>query len=280
MKSGYSVTFSVEFKQHSNSINVLYLLKEFFNDKGHISFSNKEKTIARYKISNLNDIVNLILPHFENYPLVTSKYLNFLDFKKAILFIKSGEHLSSDGIIKLREIISKMNTNRSFSDKWTFCFNQASNIFIKPEWIQSFSDGEGNFNFHIREKGNSFVCAFNIYQNVHDYHILKLILNYFEAGKIYPSNIDGSFKSAKNFYIENKNKGKGCAISFTINNRELCKEKIIPFFNKYPLFTAKSYDFADWKNLINLADNQIYKTIEGRNEMLKISQKMNTRRFF
>ena len=119
MKSGYSVTFSVEFKQHSNSnsINVLYLLKEFFNDKGHISFSNKEKTIARYKISNLNDIVNLILPHFENYPLVTSKYLNFLDFKKAILFIKSGEHLSSDGIIKLREIISKMNTNRSFSDK-------------------------------------------------------------------------------------------------------------------------------------------------------------------
>jgi hypothetical protein len=117
MNSGYAVTFSAEIKQHSDSKNILYSIKEFFNNKGNINYSNETKTVSRYKISNLNDIINLVIPHFDKYPLVTSKHLNFLDFKKAILFLKSGEHLTPEGVIKLREIIRKMNTNRSFLDK-------------------------------------------------------------------------------------------------------------------------------------------------------------------
>jgi hypothetical protein len=34
----------------------------------------------------------------------------------------------------------------------------------------------------------------------------------------------------------------------------------------------------DWKILIHLADSQHYNTLKGRNEMLKISANMNTRR--
>jgi hypothetical protein len=114
---GYSVSFTAEIKQHSNSRNVLFSLKEFFNGKGNISYSNKSKTVSRYKISNLKDILSYVLPHFDNYPLITSKYLNYLDFKKAILLIKSGEHLNEKGLNTIRTIISNMNTNRSFLDK-------------------------------------------------------------------------------------------------------------------------------------------------------------------
>jgi hypothetical protein len=71
-------------------------------------------------------------------------------------------------------------------------------------------------------------------------------MKFFSVGKIYPSQLlDGSLKSAENFYNERKLKGTGCAITFTVNSRELCKAKIIPFFNKYPLFTTKSLDFLD-----------------------------------
>jgi LAGLIDADG endonuclease len=87
MKTGYSVTFSVEIKQHSNSINLLYSLKEIFNDKGSIKFTNKKKTVSRFKISNIKDILTLVIPHFNNYPLVTSKHLNYLDFKLFYLLI-------------------------------------------------------------------------------------------------------------------------------------------------------------------------------------------------
>ena len=133
MKIGFSVTFSVEMKQHYNSLNVLKSIKNFFEDKGHISFSNKNKSVMRFKISNLNDIINVVIPHFDKYPLITSKNLNFNDFKKAIFIIKSGEHLTENGIKKLMEIISLMNTKRSFKDKWEFSFNQASNLELHPE---------------------------------------------------------------------------------------------------------------------------------------------------
>jgi hypothetical protein len=133
MKTGISVTFSVEMKQHSNSSHVLKSIKKFFKDKGQISFSNKQKSVMRFKISNLNDILNVVIPHFDQYPLITSKYLNYVDFKKAMFIIKSGEHLTDNGIKTLIETISKMNTKRSFKDKWDFSFNVASKIQLHPE---------------------------------------------------------------------------------------------------------------------------------------------------
>ncbi len=117
MNTGMSVTFSVEMKQHSNSSSVLNLVKKYFKNKGHISFSNKQKSVMRFKISNLNDILNVVIPHFDQYPLITSKYLNYIDFKKAILIIKSGEHLTENGMKKLIITTSQMNSKRSFKDK-------------------------------------------------------------------------------------------------------------------------------------------------------------------
>jgi hypothetical protein len=116
-KIGYSVSFTAEIKQHSNSRKILFSLKNYFNGKGNISYSNKTKTVSRYKLSSLKDILNLVIPHFDKYPLITSKHLNYLDFKKAILLIVSGEHLNEKGIIILKKIISNMNTKRSFLEK-------------------------------------------------------------------------------------------------------------------------------------------------------------------
>jgi len=95
-KTGFSFTFTVEVKQRKNSSKILYSLKKFFNCKGFISisFSNKNKTVRIYKISNLKDIINLVISQFDTFPLVTSKHLNYLDFKKIILIIKSGKHLT------------------------------------------------------------------------------------------------------------------------------------------------------------------------------------------
>jgi len=125
MKTGKSITFSVEMKQHSNSVHVLKSIKKYFDNKGQISFSNKHKTVMRFKISNFNDIINIIIPHFDKYPLITSKFLNYNDFKKAIMIIKSGSHLTDVGMKNLIETISQMNTKRTFKDKWEFSYNQS-----------------------------------------------------------------------------------------------------------------------------------------------------------
>nr|QCB16477.1 hypothetical protein [Armillaria gallica] len=280
MKLGYSVTFSAEIKQHSNSINLLNSIKAYFKGKGSISFSNKSQSVSRYKISNLKDIINLVIPHFDKYPLVTSKHLNYLDFKKVILLIESGEHLKEEGLKKIKEIVSQMNTKRTFLDKWNYSKDQSKKIELVPEWIQSFADGEGNFNFHIRPTGNSNVCAFAIYQNVHDYHIMALLVKYFGGGKLYPLSVDGSFESAFDYYKERNKKGLNSVITFEVNTRSMNKSQIIPFFNKYPLYTTKALDFEDWKSLIEYSDLKIYESEEGRQKMLQISKGMNSRRKF
>jgi hypothetical protein len=82
------------------------------------------------------------------------------------------------------EIISLMNTKRFFRDKWEFSFNQASKLH--PESVRT--DGEGNFNFKIRKLGNN--CTFSIYQNVHDYYLMKLLIKLFDCGKLYPKSVN------------------------------------------------------------------------------------------
>ena len=80
MKTGYSITVTAEIKQAKLSENILHGVKFYFNDKGSITSHNN---ISRYKVSSINDIITYIIPHFDNYPLLSSKQLNYLDFKKA-----------------------------------------------------------------------------------------------------------------------------------------------------------------------------------------------------
>ena len=171
-----------------------------------------------------------------------------------------------------------MNSKRSFEDKWNFCKDLSTRIELQPEWVSGFTDAEGNFNFVFRKTGNSTVCAFSIYQNIHDYPIMAFFIKFFGGGKLYPLNMDGTFSSAQNYFNEREKKGLNSIITFQVNNTNLNKNTIIPFFDKYPLITTKNLDFLDWKKLINLASIQHYKTIEGRNEMINITKNMNSRR--
>jgi hypothetical protein len=288
MNTGYSVSITAEFKQHSNSYDLLYSLKNFFNNKGTISFSNKTKTVLRYKISNLDDIINLVLPHFDSYPLMTSKQLNYLDFKKIIIKIKNKEHLTIKGINEIKNIIKNMNTHRKFEEKWNFCYNQVfvEKIKISPEWLSSFADSEGHFKFFYKGVGlnntnknkNSSNCAFSISQNVHDFHIMNLILNFFKSGNLYPLSVNESYDSAYKYYTLRNSQNLNSVIEFIIGSRELNKNIIIPFFDQYPLYTTKSLDFKDWKTLIELADNKAYLTEEGRLKMINLSKGLNNSR--
>uniref|UniRef100_UPI002238B2C8 LAGLIDADG endonuclease n=1 Tax=Ramaria cf. rubripermanens TaxID=2016387 RepID=UPI002238B2C8 len=178
--------------------NILHGVKNYFNDKGSITSHNN---ISRYKVSSINDIITYIIPHFDNYPLLSSKQLNYLDFKKAINLISNGEHLNLEGVTELNKISSEMNINRSFLDKWNFFSSQELLREIKPvdrlepEWVQSFTDSEGIFNYYYR-KVNSGSISFSISQNLHDYPLLISIKKFFGAGKIYPLSLDGTLESA------------------------------------------------------------------------------------
>lgn len=55
-------------------------------------------------------------------------------------------------------------------------------------------------------------------------------------------------------------------------------EKIIPFFDKYPLRGSKAKDFSDFCKVVELMKKKAHLTDEGLNEIKKIKSGMNSLR--
>jgi hypothetical protein len=57
-------------------------------------------------------------------------------------------------------------------------------------------------------------------------------------------------------------------------------EKIIPFFQKYPILGVKVKDFEDFTKVAELMQNKAHLTTEGLNQIRQIKAGMNTGRKF
>ena len=71
-----------------------------------------EKSV-NLQITKFSDIVNVIIPFFNLYPIAGTKSLDFKDFKKVCDIIKTKEHLTSPSVFnQILKIKSGMNQNR------------------------------------------------------------------------------------------------------------------------------------------------------------------------
>jgi LAGLIDADG endonuclease len=111
MKLGY--TFQPQFRitQHERD---LIVLNRIIATMGCGVLVKPTGDRDRYNISvaNLKDLVNIVIPIFEKYPLYGTKYLDFIDFCKGIQIIKNKGHLTSEGLNQLKYIAYGMNTYR------------------------------------------------------------------------------------------------------------------------------------------------------------------------
>lgn len=44
--------------------------------------------MVEFRVSTLKDIINIIIPHFDNYPLITKKSSDYILFKQVALLAK------------------------------------------------------------------------------------------------------------------------------------------------------------------------------------------------
>ena len=95
LKKKISLRISITQKAHSKF--VLFYLQKFF-DCGQVIPSSKD--CMRFVVQSKEDIITKIIPHFNNYPLNTSKQLNFESFKEASEIVRKGEHLELKGLKK------------------------------------------------------------------------------------------------------------------------------------------------------------------------------------
>ena len=79
----------LEFKivQKKHSQNILHEIKNYFNC-GSVVIDNRKSDTLKYHVTSLSDIINIIIPHFENFPCLTSKYLNYNHWKQIAFILK------------------------------------------------------------------------------------------------------------------------------------------------------------------------------------------------
>jgi hypothetical protein len=104
-----SVVFSIS--QHVRDIYLFEIIKNYL-DCGVIEQAATRLDSMTIVVYNFNDILNKILPFFDNNPLLSMKRLDYLDFCKVAYMIKDKKHLTEEGINNIKKIISNMNRGR------------------------------------------------------------------------------------------------------------------------------------------------------------------------
>jgi len=192
--------------------------------------------------------MQVLIPFFDKYNLLTSKQLNFLDFKKVANIIQEGRHLTEEGIIEIKSIKANINFGRAFAQKLAFIESIKDSIYITPHWLSGFIDAEAYLGIHLSD-GSRRRCEprFSISQNSHDIVILEAIANFFDT---------------KN-QIVNNTPGNDSTKQLSLYDIDTLVNKVIPLLDECQLLTAKRNDFILWKTVLGIMCNKEHLTQSG-----------------
>nr|QCW06886.1 hypothetical protein [Drechslerella brochopaga] len=117
-KTGFAVRLAFTLTQHYRDVKLINSLVEFFNC-GQVNIS-KDKTSVCFKVTNLPDIYNIIIPFFFiKHPLVGGKSLDFVNWCKIAELMKNKTHLTPEGLAEIQKIKFQMNKARLIDNKDT-----------------------------------------------------------------------------------------------------------------------------------------------------------------
>jgi len=98
---------------HEQDVKVLHALKAFFKC-GVVRVNRKDKTSTRmaYRVRNVKHLLDIISPFFLDHQLKTQKHVEFRKFRKVLLMMDKGKHLTQEGLEEIRGITEQMNRKK------------------------------------------------------------------------------------------------------------------------------------------------------------------------
>jgi len=141
-------------KPGTYNLRVLYYVKKMLG-VGQVSISGN---MAEYRIRDLKSILQHIIPIFDKYPLLTSKYFNYDLFKQAALIFSNPVLSKEKKDELLTELKSKIRPDEYISPAWSIINNLVTSkteamIVMSKLWIIGFTEAEGSFYIVTKEKG-------------------------------------------------------------------------------------------------------------------------------
>jgi LAGLIDADG endonuclease len=267
----WRVRTSFEINLHIKDVGILYKIQSFFG-VGAV-YLRGYKNISVYRVSNIEYLRDIIIPHFNKYPLITQKSIDFYLWSKVILIILNKEHLNKSGFLTILTYYASINKGISkkvlkyypnikpvkrISFNLPYCLN--------PFWVSGFVSGDGGFSIIIRSS-NSYIlkqqisCKFHIAQHIRDIKLMNLFINFFNCGAL---------------YVRSNNSSKRC--EFVVQEINLLLSKIIPHFDLYPIFNLKNKDYICFKKVLDIIKSNQHLTPEGLDIIKNLKLEMNSNR--
>jgi hypothetical protein len=149
-----------------------------------------KNSMVEFRVSTLNQIISVIIPHFEKYPLITKKNSDYLLFKQIVLKLLNNKNINYN---ELQEIVNiKASLNLGLSEELKLNLPNYVPV-IKPDillknikellWIAGFATGESNFFIALQnsktKSGISVQLRFSISQHSRDLLLLESLVDYF-----------------------------------------------------------------------------------------------------
>jgi len=265
--TGFSVQLSFEINLHKKDRAILELFQSFWG----VGVIRDGSEFVKFKVANSEDL-KVVMDHFDNYPLITQKFVDYQLFKRALDIIKSKEHLSIEGLKKLVSIKASMNKgdlplslSTVFPDLIIIQRPLTQNQEIKnPFWFSGFTSAEGSFFAYTYEDtrsslGKKVSLRYSLAQHSRDEVLLRSLIQYLGCGQV---NV----------------RANGKAVDFKITNFNNLINKLIPFFESYPLLGAKALDFKDFCIIAELMKTKAHLNYQGLEAIIKIKEGMNLKR--
>jgi LAGLIDADG endonuclease len=146
---------------------------------------------------------------------------------------------------------------------------------IRVGWVIGFVDGEGCFSIgFVRQPdraqrrgyrtGYQVFHRFVVTQGASSTSALEELQGFFGVGRLYTNTRHDNHREHLHQYC--------------VGRRDDLLERIIPFFERYPLRTSKQHDFEGFAQCMERIDAGLHLTREGLVEIAEIAQTMNHRK--
>ncbi len=106
MTAGFQVLPEFTVVQHERDVQVLHALKAYFGC-GVVRKNNGDR--MAYRVRGHEHLSKNIVPFFEKHSLKSRKRVDFAKFRDIVNLMNRGEHLTSDGVDRIRDIADQMN---------------------------------------------------------------------------------------------------------------------------------------------------------------------------
>ncbi len=248
-----------------------YEALEYIKNKLNIGTVRIAKDECKFVVTKKEEISKLI-SLFDVHKLNTSKYLDFLDFKKAFnLYINRGGYLTVRLKTSIEELKDGMNKKR-------IDFNMPADhkIIVTKSWLLGFIEGEGSF--HLWR--NDLVAVFGLVLTERQLPVLEKIKEFlannlgFDSYSMFKLN----FSSVISITHQKARKNSKASVLILIKNIHILNNYFVPYLNEMQFITKKGKDFEDFKLICRLLYIGAHKNSEVKSLILKLSLTMNNYR--